>query len=95
MRASWVRPRLDSIDELITAVSPRAWAAVTCSRTFAMLPVSVGLITIARTPGSAIHSKSSSRRLSSQAMAIPVSRANASESARVLQGSSRKAIRSR
>jgi hypothetical protein len=29
-RASWVNPRLDSIDELITALSPSAWAAATC-----------------------------------------------------------------
>ncbi len=95
IRASCVSPRLDSMEELITAVRPAACAAETCWRTFSRLPVRVGLITTALTPGSATNAKSSSRRLSSQAMAIPVSRANASESARVLQGSSRKAIRSR
>ena len=32
------------MDELITAVSPAAWAAATCSRTLSRLPVSVGLL---------------------------------------------------
>ena len=92
-RASWVNPRLDSIDELITTLNPSACAAATCCCTFCKLPVSVGLITTARTPGSATKRKSASRRLSSQAIAIPVSRLKARESSRVLQGSSRKAMR--
>lgn len=83
------------MDELITAVSPAAWAAATCSRTLSRLPVSVGLITTALTPGSAANAKSASRRLSSQAMAMPVSRAKARESSRVLHGSSRNAMRLR
>ena len=81
--------------DCITAVSPSACAACTCSRTFSRLPVRVGLITTARTPSSATKAKSGSRRLSSQAMAMPVSRANARESSRFLHGSSRKAMRSR
>ncbi len=76
-------------------MSPSACAASTCSRTLSRLPVSVGLMTTAFTPSSAIKVKSASRRLSSQAMAIPVSRENARESSRVLHGSSRKAMRPR
>ncbi len=51
IRASCVRPQADSIEELMTAVSPNAWAVLFLFHALLSSdPVSVGLITTPRTP---------------------------------------------